>query len=67
MDPYHDHSRALQDRFDSRRIADRLAQVLLRREFSEEDRAFITRQRFFFLACAVEDEPDQFRRRHRYR
>ena len=49
---YHEHSRALQDRFDSRRIADRLAEVLLRREFSEEDRGFIARQSFFFLASA---------------
>jgi predicted pyridoxine 5'-phosphate oxidase superfamily flavin-nucleotide-binding protein len=59
MDLYHDHSRALQDRFDSRRIADRLAQKLLRREFSEEDRAFIARQSFFFLASAdAQGQPD---------
>jgi predicted pyridoxine 5'-phosphate oxidase superfamily flavin-nucleotide-binding protein len=59
MEPYHDHSRALQDRFDSRRIADRLAQLLLRREFSEEDRAFIARQSFFFLATAdAQGQPD---------
>jgi len=30
MDLYHDQSRALQDLFDSRRIADRLAEKLLR-------------------------------------
>jgi predicted pyridoxine 5'-phosphate oxidase superfamily flavin-nucleotide-binding protein len=52
MNLYHEHSRALQDRFDSRRIADRLAEKLLRAEFSEEDRAFIARQSFFFLATA---------------
>jgi uncharacterized protein len=56
---YHDHSRALQDHFDSRRIADRLAEKLLRHEFSEEDRAFIARQSFFFLATADADgRPD---------
>ena len=56
---YHEHSRALQDRFDSRRIADRLAQVLLRAEFSEEDRSFIAAQSFFFLATAdAEGRPD---------
>jgi predicted pyridoxine 5'-phosphate oxidase superfamily flavin-nucleotide-binding protein len=56
---YHEQSRALQERFDSRRIADRLAEVLLRREFSEEDRAFIGRQSFFFLATADADgRPD---------
>jgi hypothetical protein len=49
---YHDHSRALQDHFDSRRIADRLAEKLLRSEFSDEDRAFIAEQCFFFLATA---------------
>jgi len=49
---YHDHSRALQDHFDSRRIADRLAEKLLRGEFSDEDRAFIGEQSFFFLATA---------------
>jgi uncharacterized protein len=59
MNLYHEHSRALQDRFDSRRIADRLAEKLLRAEFSEEDRAFIARQSFFFLATAdAQGRPD---------
>src|SRR6185295_9288251 len=59
MDLYHDHSRALQDRFDSRRIADRLAEKLLRAEFSDEDRAFIAGQSFFFLASAdAQGRPD---------
>ena len=49
---YHEHSRALQDRFDSRRIADRLAEKLLRTSFSDEDRALIARLPFFFLATA---------------
>jgi uncharacterized protein len=49
---YHEHSRALQDRFDSRRIADRLAEKLLRARFSDEDRAFIATQSLFFLASA---------------
>jgi uncharacterized protein len=52
MPMYHDHSRALQDHFDSRRIADRLAEKLLRAQFSDEDRAFIARQSLFFLASA---------------
>ena len=56
---YHEHSRALQDRFDSRRIADRLAERLLRAQFSDEDRAFIERQTLFFLATAdAEGRPD---------
>ena len=56
---YHEHSRALQDRFDSRRIADALAQKLLRARFTDEDRAFIARQRLFFLATAdAQGRPD---------
>ena len=59
MNLYHEHSRALQDRFDSRRIADRLAEKLLRAEFSDEDRAFIAQQSFFFLATAdAQGQPD---------
>lgn len=56
---YHRHARELQDHFDSRRIADRLAEVLLRAQFSEEDRAFIAEQSFFFLATAdAEGRPE---------
>ena len=56
---YHEHSRALQDRFDSRRIADRLAEKLLRSSFSDEDRALIAEQSFFFLATAdAQGRPD---------
>jgi len=38
---YHAGNRELQDRFDSRRIADRLVEVLHRTAFSDEDREFI--------------------------
>jgi len=56
---YHEHSRALQDEFDSRRLADRLAEKLLRRRFTDEDRAFIEAQSLFFLATAdAEGWPD---------
>ena len=56
---YHEHSRDLQDHFDSRRIADRLAEKLLRASFSDEDRALIGRLPFFFLATAdAEGRPD---------
>jgi uncharacterized protein len=56
---YHRHSRALQDLFDSRRIADRLAEKLMRSRFSDEDRAFIARQSLFFLASAdAQGRPD---------
>ena len=49
---YHDGSRRLQDRFDSRRIADRLVEVLHRTAFTDEDRAFIETRSMFFLATA---------------
>jgi predicted pyridoxine 5'-phosphate oxidase superfamily flavin-nucleotide-binding protein len=52
---FHDHSRALQDEFDSRRLADRLAERLLRARFTDEDRAFIEQQSMFFLATADAD------------
>jgi uncharacterized protein len=56
---YHEGSRQLQDRFDSRRIADRLQQVTLHDRFSEGDRGFIGRSSMFFLATAdAEGQPD---------
>jgi predicted pyridoxine 5'-phosphate oxidase superfamily flavin-nucleotide-binding protein len=56
---YHEGHRRLQDRFDSRRIADRLEAVTTRTAFSDGDRAFIERAMFFFLATAdAEGRPD---------
>ena len=56
---YHDGNRALQDRFDSRRIADRLVEVLHRVRFTAEDREFIESRSMFFLATADADgRPD---------
>jgi uncharacterized protein len=56
---YHDGSRALQDAFDSRRIADRLEQVTAHTTFSESDRAFVESMAYFFLASADSDgRPD---------
>jgi predicted pyridoxine 5'-phosphate oxidase superfamily flavin-nucleotide-binding protein len=56
---YHEGNRRLQDQFESRRIADRLAQVTLRTAFSDEDKAFIVGAPFFFLATADADgRPD---------
>ena len=51
---YHDGSRQLQDRFDTRRLADRLEQRTLRDAFTDEDRAFIAALPMFFLATADE-------------
>jgi predicted pyridoxine 5'-phosphate oxidase superfamily flavin-nucleotide-binding protein len=56
---YHDGSRLLQDKFDSRRIADRLVEVLHRTSFTDEDRDFIESRIMFFLASAdAEGRPD---------
>jgi uncharacterized protein len=54
-DVYHAGMRELQDARDTRRIADRLAEVTLRSQFTDEDRAFITASRMFFLATADGD------------
>jgi len=59
MSVYHEGSRRLQDRFDSRRIADRLEQVSFHTEFTDADRAFIESRPMFFLATAdAEGRPD---------
>ena len=52
---YHDGHRELQDRFDSRRIADRLEQVTVHPELSDGDVAFVERSPMFFLATADAD------------
>jgi uncharacterized protein len=51
---YHDGSRELQDRFDSRRLADRLEDVKVRETIDDADRAFIESVDMFFLATADE-------------
>jgi uncharacterized protein len=51
--PFHDGSRRLQDRFDTRRLADRLGERFLQEPLiAAEDRAFIERMDMFFLATA---------------
>jgi predicted pyridoxine 5'-phosphate oxidase superfamily flavin-nucleotide-binding protein len=54
MEPtYHDGSRRLQDRFDTRRLADRLDEKFVQRQAIEtEDKEFIERMDMFFLATA---------------
>lgn len=56
---YHAGMRRLQDRFDTRRLADRLEEKLERTTFTAEDRGFIESRQFFFLATAdSEGQPD---------
>jgi uncharacterized protein len=52
---FHDGSRSLQDRFDTRRIADRIDQLLVRETISDNDRRFIEARDMFFLATADAD------------
>lgn len=47
---YSSASRRLQDQFDTRRLADRLAEVTVHPHFTESDRRFIEAQDMFFLA-----------------
>ncbi|HMN80276.1 MAG TPA: pyridoxamine 5'-phosphate oxidase family protein [Burkholderiaceae bacterium] len=56
---YHSGMRELQDRFDTRRLADRLDERLGRRVLRDEDRAFIESRTMFFLATSdAEGRPD---------
>jgi hypothetical protein len=56
---YHDGMRRLQDARDTRRLADRLAQVTSRTAFTDDDHAFIQRSAMFFIATAdAEGRPD---------
>ena len=48
--PYSSAARELQDRFDTRRLADRLVQVTVHDRFTPDDRAFIEQRDMFFLA-----------------
>jgi uncharacterized protein len=51
--PYHDGARQLQDRFDTRRLADRLDEKFRSHPIIDaDDRAFIERMDMFFLATA---------------
>jgi predicted pyridoxine 5'-phosphate oxidase superfamily flavin-nucleotide-binding protein len=52
---YHESSRALQDRFDTRRLADRIEERLVRDTIDADDRAFIEQQDMFFLATVDAD------------
>ena len=56
---YHAGMRELQDRFDTRALADRLDERLGRSAFTAEDRAFIESRSLFFLATAdARGQPD---------
>jgi uncharacterized protein len=52
---YHPGSRQLQDRFDTRRLADRIEEQVVRDRIRDSDRAFIEARDMFFLATADEE------------
>ena len=52
---YHAGQRNLQDRFDTRRLADRLAEAKVHDRLTEDDAAFIVARDMFFLATADSD------------
>jgi predicted pyridoxine 5'-phosphate oxidase superfamily flavin-nucleotide-binding protein len=59
MSAYHEGMRELQDRFQTRALADRLDERLGRAAFTDEDKAFIESRNMFFLATAdAAGQPD---------
>ena len=54
MSIYHDGRRHLQERFDTRRLADRIDEALVHDRITQHDAAFIGEQDMFFLATADE-------------
>ena len=58
MDFYHEGMRELQDRYEGRAVADRLAGNRMRNSFTEQDRGFIESAPFFFLATSSPGSTD---------
>ncbi len=56
---YHGGSRELQDRFDTRRRADRIEERIVRETIDDDDRSFIEARDMFFLATADADGKPQ--------
>src|ERR671932_395612 len=56
---YHSASRQLQDRFDTRRLADRIEERIVRDYIDADDRAFIEARDMFFIATVDADGQPQ--------
>src|SRR4051812_21053760 len=55
---FSDEQRQLQDRFDTRRLADRIEDLLVKDTLNDHDRAFIEKRDMFFLAtCDADGQP----------
>ena len=59
MSIYHEGNRSFQDRFDTRRLADRIEERIVHGAIDEYDRAFIEARDMFFLATADGDGTPQ--------
>ena len=59
MGLYHDGSRELQDRFDTRRLADRIEERIVHDQIDDGDRAFIEARDMFFIATTDDDGQPQ--------
>ncbi len=59
MSIYSDGNRLWQDRFDTRRLADRIEERIVRDTIDADDRAFIEARDMFFLATADADGTPQ--------
>jgi predicted pyridoxine 5'-phosphate oxidase superfamily flavin-nucleotide-binding protein len=58
MGVYHDGNRTLQERFDTRRLAERIEERLVDDTIDADDRAFIEARDMFFLAtCDADGQP----------
>lgn len=55
---YHENMRELQDRYEGRAVADRIEELRMHTEFTDDERAFIGSVPFFFLATASADSVD---------
>jgi uncharacterized protein len=56
---YHEGNRELQDRFDTRRLADRIEERIVRDHIDADDRAFIEARDMFFIATTDADGQPQ--------
>ena len=59
MPLYHEGNRAFQDRFDTRRLADRIEERIVHDAIDDDDRAFIEARDMFFLATVDADGAPQ--------
>jgi uncharacterized protein len=50
---YHEGNRELQERFDTRRLADRIENLLVHDAFTERDKSFVETRDMFFFATAT--------------